>query len=193
MITGAIDAARGAFGITMPAVALTGLYAALAFLLLGLHLKSAWSWPVKTAAIGLALPATVGAFLVIQAQLGWPSQASLPARFQLHAALIEEPAAENDEGGAIFLWLTPWVDASSEEGADLEPPMLPGRRPRAFDLPYTRELHQKIETMRERLARGELVTGRHESGSGWQRRFGQNNGQTNLEAPPPPPLPAKDG
>ncbi|MDH3658636.1 MAG: hypothetical protein OEU92_01195 [Alphaproteobacteria bacterium] len=94
-------------GMSAPALALTGLYAALAFLLLSLNLKSAWSWPVKTLATGLALPATLGAFLTIQAQLGWPSHASLPVHFQLHAALIEEPAAGDAESGAIFLWLTP--------------------------------------------------------------------------------------
>ncbi len=71
--------------------------------------------------------------------------------------------------------------------------MLPERRPRAFDLPYSRDLHQKVETMRERLARGELVTGRHVRNQSWKRRFGMQDGQIDLEAPPPPPLPAKDG
>lgn len=188
MITDLLDA----LGITMPVVALTGLYAALAFLLLGLHLKSAWSWPAKTAVIGLALPATIGAFWAIQAQLGWPNPAPLPARFQLHAALVEEPVTTEDPNGAIFLWVTPWRDVLVQN--EYTTPSMPtSRRPRAFGLPYTRELHQEIDTMRERLARGELVIGSHDSGDGWKRRFGMNHGQTNLEAPPPPPLPAKDG
>ena len=44
----------------------------------------------------------------------------------------------------------------------------------------------------ERLARGELVTGRHEPGRGWDRRFNRQDGAIDLEAPPPPPLPSKD-
>ena len=186
MISGMTDAVG-------PAVALTGLYSALAFLLLGLHLKSAWSWPAKTAVIGLAFPATIATFLAIQGQLGWPNPAALPARFQLHAALVEEPASAGDASGAIFLWVTPWRDVLVQEVDDVDPSMPSHGRPRAFGLPYTRELHQKVDSMRERLARGELVIGSHDGGESWKRRFGRNNGQTNLEAPPPPPLPAKDG
>ncbi|MGI9509937.1 MAG: hypothetical protein ACR2QJ_11400 [Geminicoccaceae bacterium] len=193
MISGAIEAAGGAYELIAPPLVLSGLYTSLAFLLLGLQLRSGWSWPMKTAAICLTLPATIGTFLAIQAHLGWPSDASLPPRFQLHAALIDEPAAAQDGDGAIFLWLTPMTDAPSDDRAVAETSARPERRPRAFDLPYTRELHREVDSMRERLARGDLVVGRHEAVAGWQQRFGQSDGQTNLEAPPPPPLPKKDG
>lgn len=179
----------GITDMSTPALALSGLYVGIMLLLLGLHLRSAWSWPVKSAAIGLALPAGIGAFLAVEAQLGWPSQNALPAAFQLHAAVVDEPTAANAGDGAIFLWLTPWEGVSSEAGMGAA--VLPDRRPRAFDLPYSRELHQKVETMQERLARGELVTGRHQRDQSWKRRFGMQDGRIDLEAPPPPPLPAK--
>ncbi len=182
----------GILDLDAPALALTGLYAAITLLLLSLHLRSGWSWPVKSAAIGLALPASIGAFLAVQAQLGWPSQNALPAEFQLHAALIDEPALDDADDGAIYLWLTPWDGASLMEESSVDAAILPDRRPRAFDLPYSRELHQKVETMQERLARGELVTGRHKPGLSWKRRFSMQDGQIDLEAPPPPPLPPKD-
>ena len=183
--------------IATPAMVLTGLYAALALLLLSLQLRTTWPWPLKSSVIALSLPATVGSFLAIEAQLGWPSPTALPDRFQLHAALIREPAADDVDGGAIFLWLSPWEAAPLDEtlpadDAGLDAAVLPHIRPRAFNLPYSRELHQKVETMRERLARGEMVTGRHEPGNGWERRFGRQDGHIDLEAPPPPPLPAKD-
>ena len=173
--------------VTAPALALTGLYAALVMLLLSLHLKSAWRWPVKSAAIGLALPASIGAFVTIEAQLGWPSHAGMPANFQLHAALVNEPAVEASDDGSIYLWLTPWDEVLPANADDANP----SQRPRAFDLPYSRDLHQQVQDMQERLARGEMVVGRHERARGWQRRFGQQDGQIALEAPPPPPLPEK--
>ena len=182
----------GIMDMNAPALILAGCYAAIILLLLSLHLRSGWSWSVKTAAIGLTLPAGVGAFLAIQAQLGWPSRNALPSEFQLHAALVEEPATGNAEDGAIFLWLTPWEKAVSTDDAGMDAAMLPDRRPRAFDLPYSRDLHQKVETMQERLARGELVTGRHQPNRSWQRRFGLQDGQIDLEAPPPPPMPEKE-
>ncbi len=183
---------------TAPAVALTVLYATVALLLLSMQLKSGWSWPIKASAIGLALPATLGTFLAIQAQLGWPSQNGLPEQFQLHAALIDEPSANATDGGAIYLWLTPWNRQLSQDETHidgdigLDAATLPPRRPRAFGLPYSRDLHQQVEDMQERLARGEMVVGRHQPGSSWKRRFSQQQGTIDLEAPPPPPLPAKD-
>lgn len=176
---------------------LTGLYAALALLLLSLHLKSMWPWPIKASAIALALPASIGTFVAVEAEIGWPSAAGLPERFQLHAVLVEEPQAkavgiETDNDGAIFLWLTPWKDTPSADPIDEGLAVDNVVRPRAFALPYSRELHRKVETMRERLARGEMVTGNHRAEPGWQRRFGEQNGEIELIAPPPPPLPSKE-
>lgn len=181
---------------TMPALALTGLYGGIALLLLSLHLKSTWRWPVKSVAIGLALPATIGAFLTIEAQLGWPSRGDMPANFQLHAALVNEPATGSSEPGAIFLWLTPWNEIGPGDDTEIAAVATPkGQRPRAFDLPYSRELHQEVDSMRERLARGELVLGQHERVDSRQRRFGRQDSdiQIDLDAPPPLPLPVKDG
>lgn len=184
----------GTMVMTMPALALTGLYGGIALLLLSLHLKSTWRWPVKSGAIGLTLPATIGAFLTIEAQLGWPSHGDMLANFQLHAALVNEPARDSSEPGAIFLWLTPWNEIPPGDDADMAAVATPkGQRPRAFDLPYSRELHQEVDSMRERLARGELVLGRHERVDGRQRRFGRQDSQIDLDALPPPPLPVKDG
>ena len=161
-------------------------------LLLSLHLRSNWSWQVKSATTGLVLPTCIMAFLAIQAQLGWPSRNTPPSEFQLHAALIKEPAPGDAGSGAIYLWLTPWDKVPFVEERGVDAALLPDRRPRAFDLPYSRELHQQVETMQERLARGELVTGRHKRELGWKRRFSTQDGQIDLEAPPPPPLPSKD-
>lgn len=170
-----------------PAAALAGLHAALALLLLALQLRSGWSWRVKAAAIALALPAATGVYLATRAQLGWPSPEALPEHFRLHAALVDEPATKDADGGAIFLWLTPSADPEADAAG------LPGHRPRAFALPYSRTLHRQVHAMQERLAHGEPVVGRYRQGRGWQRRFGAQNGAVDLEAPPPPPLPAKEG
>ena len=174
--------------VTDPALLLSGVYAALALLLLSLNLRSAWPLPIKVVTTGLTLPASLGAFVSIEALLGWPSQAALPEDFQLHAALVEEPASHDAEGGAIYLWVTPFELAETEA----TPPLQPGLRPRAFDLPYSRDLHKEVDAMRERLARGELVTGKHRPANGRERRFGEQGGEIDLEAPPPPPLPKQE-
>lgn len=62
--------------------------------------------------------------------LGNPSPDTLPSRFLLIAAVIDEPRPKFP--GAVYLWVTP-----IEEGKE-------GLQPRAYKLPYMRALHEKI-------------------------------------------------
>ncbi|MGI9452050.1 MAG: hypothetical protein ACR2QH_15625 [Geminicoccaceae bacterium] len=175
-----------------PVISLTIAYALLALLLLSLNLKSAWPWPVKAAAIITAVPLFVVTFFSLQALLGWPTGSALPEHFQLHAALVEEPSTDRGQDGGIFLWLTPADDREPEEMitdmAELETKSLP----RAFAVPYSRELHKQVEAMREALQKGAFVAGRYKRGSPLARRFSQQNGGIDLFTPPPPPMPSKE-
>jgi hypothetical protein len=76
---------------TAAVVGLTASYLMIALLLLSLNLRSAWRWPVKAGAILVTIGFLVGGFLALEAMLGWPTEATPPARFQLHAALVHEP------------------------------------------------------------------------------------------------------
>lgn len=171
-----------------PVICLTVAYAFLGLMLLSLHLKSAWSWPVKAIAIITAVPLFFVTFASLQALLGWPSPSDLPERFQLHAALVDEPSTSHDRAGAIFLWLTP----SNETMTEVVAPETE-RLPRAFALPYSRDLHERVEAMREALQKGVFVAGRYEQSTSLARRFSQQNGGIDLYTPPPPPMPSKEG
>jgi hypothetical protein len=92
---------------TAAVVGLVAAYVALATLLLSLNLRSAWRWQVKAAAIGITAAFFVVVFVALQAMLGWPAEALPPARFELHAALVEEPDRKGRGSGAIYLWLSP--------------------------------------------------------------------------------------
>ncbi len=173
-------------------------HALLGFMLLSLHLKCAWPWPIKAIAIGTALPLFVTTFAALHMLMGWPSDADLPETFELHAALVDEPAAGKDQVGAIYLWLTPSAaaraDVTADGGSAVDGELIEaGSAPRAFVLPYSRDLHNRVEAMRDALLKGKRVAGRHAPGSSWERRFGQHHGGIELYAPPPPPLPSKDG
>jgi hypothetical protein len=161
-------------------VGLVASYVALATLLLSLNLKSAWRWPVKAAAIGVMAAFFVVAFVALQAMLGWPTEALLPARFELHAALIEEPDRKGRSAGAIYLWLSP----RPGDGASAGPP-------RAYALPYSRALHEATERAQAGLQDGKPIDG--------ESRPGDQNGVTTpsvtveLFERLPPPLPPKTG
>lgn len=129
-------------------IALVVSYVVLALLLLSLNLRSAWHWSIKATAIAVTAGFFVVVFLALEAMLGWPTEAAPPARFQLHAALVHEPDRKSRTGGAIYLWLSP-RDALGEITGP----------PRAYALPYSRELHEQTDRAQARMQEGQPIEG----------------------------------
>jgi hypothetical protein len=130
-------------------------YVLLALLLLSLNLRSAWRWWVKAGAIVLTVAFFALSFLALQALMGRPTAADPPARFQLHAALIEEPDRGGEHPGAIYLWLTE-KDAAGEAAG----------LPRAHALPYSRDLHQSAARALAQIKDGQPIEGRTRKAAG---------------------------
>ena len=120
--------------------ALVLAYIAIAALLLGLNLHSSWHWTVKT----LCNLVVVGFFWVVYHSWpgvqGWPTERDLPDQFFLHAVNIDEP--QN-----IYLWGTEFTEGLGQT------------RPRAYRLPYTPELHDKVDKATRKLRKGLPVIG----------------------------------
>ena len=128
---------------TLPLAGVIASYLVIAVLLLSLNLASRWHWTVKAAAIA----ATTGFFAVsyvsIGGLIGWPSEARMPGHFQLHWATVVEPDKLNGLPGSIYLW----VEALDEAN-------IPSGTPRAFRVPYSRELADRIGRAKERIEQG---------------------------------------
>ena len=115
-------------------------YIAIAVLLLGLNLHSTWHWSVKT----LCNVVVVGFFWVVYSSWpgiqGWPTSRDLPKQFYLHAVNIDEP-------NSIFLWGTEFTQGLAQT------------EPRAYKLPYTPGLHDKVDKATRKLRKGLPVIG----------------------------------
>lgn len=111
------------------------LILAYAALLLLTALALLWShWP-GWLKIGLVLAVTGLYFFghgTAHSLLGTPSTAALPERFVMLAAVVEEPSQKH--AGALYVWISP-----IEEGRS-------AMSPRAYKLPYTRRLHEQIDS-----------------------------------------------
>ena len=84
-----------------------------------------------------------------QAQ-GWPASASLPDKFLLHASVIEEPNQEKGTSGRVFIW------ASNLKGSK------PEGEPRAYEIPYDREVHTALEDALRNQRNGNVQIGTKE-------------------------------
>jgi hypothetical protein len=156
-------------------------FAALVFLAL---LALLWSrWPVWFKA--LLVVAVSGFYFyaneVVHGVWGWPSADPLPERFVLLAAIIEEPTAER--AGALYVWVNAMEDGK------------PAAQPRAYRLPYAKDLHALLNEGMKKVREGVSQVGTSEpkvgkGGLSWLRP-GNDEQIVKLRDLPVPQLPEK--
>jgi hypothetical protein len=118
-------------------------YVALAVLLLSLNLTSRWHWGVKAIAVAITTAFFGISYTSIAGLIGWPSEARVPEHFQLDWATVVEPDKLTGSPGSIYLWL----EALDADNA-------PAGTPRAFRVPYSRSLADRIGRAKERIEQG---------------------------------------
>jgi hypothetical protein len=133
---------------SLPLAGLVASYVVIAVLLLSLNLASLWHWGIKAAAVAIATVFFGVSYLSTAGLIGWPSEALLPARFQLRWATIVEPDKLDGLPGSIYLW----VEALDDNN-------IPAGTPRAFRVPYSRELADRIAHAKERIGQGKEQAG----------------------------------
>ncbi len=132
-------------------VGITVAYIALAVLLLNLGFYSRWPVWVKGGAILITTILYFVTFSSLQRFGGWPTGSDMPREFVVLSTYVEEPdEALNTEGG-IYLW----VLARGEEQVDTIP--------RAYRLPYSRELHEQASRAAKQISRDVVQMGKIET------------------------------
>ncbi len=155
--------------------------AALAFLSLLALLYSRWPlWLRGLLVVG------VTAFLfhaddVVHRMWGWPSTDGLPERFVLLAAVIEEPSSKSK--GALYIWVNGLNNGK------------PTPEPRAYRLPYAKDLHALLDEGMKKARQGVTQMGTAEpkagpKGPSWLRP-GSDEQVLKLRDLPVPQLPEK--
>ncbi len=155
--------------------------AALAFLTLLALLWSRWpGWLKGVLVVGV----TVFYFFaneVVHGMWGWPSADALPERFVLLAAVIDEPNTRR--AGALYVWVNALEDGK------------PAAQPRAFQLPYRKDLHALLNDGMKKIREGVSQVGTSEpkagrNGLSWLRP-GNDDRSVKLRDMPVPQLPEK--
>ncbi len=112
---------------------------------------------------------------------GWPTTDALPERFALLAAVIEEPSAKSP--GALYVWVN-----AIENGK-------PSAQPRAYRLPYTKDLHTLLNEGMKKARQGVSQMGTAtpkvgKRGFAWLRP-GSDEQEIKIRDLPSPQLPEK--
>ena len=126
---------------------LVAAYVLIAVLLTTLHLYTRWSWRVKAALISTVSVFYLVTYFSLPMLLGWPADEDLPERFNLIASHIQEPDKTTGSEGKIFLWATDIANGINRS------------EPRAYEVPFTRELHAKVMEARNKTRKGQAQLG----------------------------------
>jgi hypothetical protein len=126
----------------------------------------------KIAAILAASVFYVVVFFATQGLLGWSAPVAVPARFQVLWTRVIEPNPARQEPGAIHLWLE-----------ELDEANLPSGVPRAYLLPYSAALAQRVSAAQEEIEKGHPQGGRA-AFFGSPVEAGTVTGPLNTAAPP---------
>jgi len=94
-------------------------------------------------------------YQAMQAHRGWPASDDLPQNFELISRIVVEPDIKRDEDGGVYLWLR-----------DLDREQI---LPRAYRLPYRKDLHRQVDDVQGRQQQGERFVGRPAAGSTGKR------------------------
>lgn len=156
-------------------------FAALAFVALLALLWSRWpAWLKGLLIVGVTLFYFFADDLV-HSMWGWPSGDALPARFVLLAAVIDEPGTKRP--GGLYVWVNALEDGK------------PGAQPRAYRLPYSKDLHALLNESMKKVREGVSQLGTSEprvgkAGLSWLRP-GSDEQVVKLGDLPVPQLPEK--
>lgn len=118
---------------------------------------------------------------VAQQLSGWPARDTLPERFVLLAAVFDEPT--KGHAGALYVWVNPIEDGR------------PSTQPRAYRLPYSKDLHGLLDEGIKKTRQGVSQVGtatpkKGKQGASWLRP-GSDEQEVKIRDQPVPQLPEK--
>jgi len=156
-------------------------YVALVFLAALALAFSRWSRLAKAALVVAVTALYFGAQRQLDDVWGWPSRDALPERFVLLAAVIEEPSKTSE--GALYVWVNAITQGK------------PQHEPRAYRLPYSKDLHALLNEGLKKIRQGITQMGTAEPkvgprGWSWLRPGGDEQ-DIKIRDLPVPQLPEK--
>lgn len=136
---------------TMVVIGLSVAYAAVALLLALIVLSTRIPLLVRILSTVSVVALVFVSYWGIAEIRGLPSDSYPPALFRMHWARVVEPNTLTGETGSIFLWLE-----------ELDEQNYPSGLPRAYRLPFSRELADAVEAALAAIAGGDEVAGQIE-------------------------------
>ncbi len=131
-------------------------------------------WYIKTACITTFCLFTIVFWTTIHTFLGWSAHEEyMPQKVLVHWVIIKEPNKLTESKGSIHMLVESIEDAKGNMISKFFGYRTDKIEPRLFELKYNRELHEKLQALKQRLKQGQPVAGKFKK----EARKGKVNGE----------------
>ena len=155
-------------------IALVAILVFVCVLLLGLLVRSRWHWIIKSAATMISGGLFALAFMAIIDMQGWPTTDTMPEAFQFIGYYVDSPNPQIGKEGFIVIWMLKLNDEV-------------GKKPRSHIIPYSKEMHKKLQEAKKKRENGQKIKGKYKT----KRRRSDSPDDLQFYKMPPPELPTK--
>lgn len=135
-------------------------------------------WWIKCLLIVLVPSFGIIVWQSFNSYFGWATKEKTPEQFQLLWVEIVEPNIQENDKGAIYVWVFPYGDSEKQniitKVFGYKPKTV---EPRAYKIPYSRNLHIEMEKAKEMLMGGVLVVVERNSGVPEEQKEQDDNQQ----------------
>jgi len=113
-----------------------------------------WWW-AKGIVVAIAILFSVSLWHSLAGLEGWPTEQSMPQKFEIKWIVVEEPNNKTGSEGQILIWARDLEPLLKEKSSI---PILHNKEasnePRLHKLPYTRELHEQAMKIQKKIGAG---------------------------------------
>jgi len=129
--------------------------------------ESSLKWYIKTVCISVFCVFTIVFWTTIHTFLGWPAdEEDMPNKIMIHWVIVKEPNKIKEFDGAIYILLESVEEIKANKIGKFFGYGKHRMEPRLFGLKYSRELHEQLEKVKEKLKNGQPVVGKLTKGKG---------------------------
>ena len=128
--------------------------------------ESKVKWYIKTACISTFCLFVIIFWGTIHTFLGWPAkERDVPEKVLVHWVVIKEPNKITGHEGAIYILLESLDEVNLGNITKFFGYKKDGVQPRQFQLQYSRDLHEKMEKLKDKIKNGQPVVGKLTKGA----------------------------
>lgn len=159
-------------------IALVAILVFVCVLLLSLLVRSKWNWIIKSTATIITGGLFALAFVSIIDMQGWPTTDTIPETFQFVGYYVDNPNPMIGKEGFIVIWI---LEMNKEIG----------KKPRSYIIPYSKEMHKKLQEAKKRRSAGQAIKGERINKKQRKGNFAESLDDLEFYDMPKPSLPPK--